>query len=80
MIAWLLGYVTAFLVWLSADPHAIALEDARAAAAVAAARVAVLDANPRRDDEAVPPAPEAEKPKPVPAVVPPCHDGSCKVR
>lgn len=82
MFSLLLNWVTVFLVWLSADPREMAMEDARASAAVATARAAVLDGPRRRDDEETPvdPAPEAVKPVPVPAVVPPCHSGNCPVR
>jgi len=42
-MASLWAWVVAFLVWLSADPQQLANEPARAAAAVAAARAAVVD-------------------------------------
>lgn len=74
MWSWLIGWVTMFLVWLSADPQSIALEDAKAAAAVAAAKAAVMDKPRRRDDEV---APAPEKP---PVQVPACPDGKCPVR
>lgn len=74
MWSWLLGWVTMFLVWLSADPQNIALEDARAAAAVAAAKAAVMDKPRRRDDEAVPAPPK------TPVQVPSCPDGKCPIR
>jgi hypothetical protein len=41
---WLWQWIISILVWLSADPHRLATEPARAAAAVAAARSAVVDA------------------------------------
>ena len=47
-------FVVAFLVWLSADTDRLATEPARAAAAVAAARAAVVGAgNPRAGVESV---------------------------
>lgn len=45
---WLWQLVLSFLVWLSADPVTIATEPARAAAAVAAARAAIVGED-RRD-------------------------------
>jgi hypothetical protein len=42
-MASLWAWIVAFLVWLSADPQQLANEPARAAAAVAAARAAVVD-------------------------------------
>lgn len=41
---WLWQMVLSFLVWLSADPHVIATEPARCAAAVAAARATLVGA------------------------------------
>ena len=53
-MASLWAWVVAFLVWLSADPQQLANEPARAAAAVAAARAAVVGAgDPRRGVESV---------------------------
>ena len=47
-------FVVSFLVWLSADTERLATEPARAAAAVAAARAAVVGAgNPRDSVESV---------------------------
>ena len=47
-------FVVSFLVWLSADTERLATEPARAAAAVAAARAAVVGAgNPRDGVESV---------------------------
>ena len=47
-------FVVSFLVWLSADAERLATEPARAAAAVAAARAAVVGAgNPRDSVESV---------------------------
>ena len=47
-------FVVSFLVWLSADTEKLATEPARAAAAVAAARAAVVGAgNPRNGVESV---------------------------
>jgi len=48
-MASLWAWIVAFLVWLSADPRQIATEPARAAAAVAAARAAVVDQGADRD-------------------------------
>lgn len=48
-MAWLWAWIVAFLVWLSADPQQLANEPARAAAAVAAARAAVVDQGADRD-------------------------------
>jgi hypothetical protein len=48
-MASLWAWVVAFLVWLSADPQQLANEPARAAAAVAAARAAVVDQGADRD-------------------------------
>lgn len=48
-MVWIWQLVISFLVWLSADPHHLATEPARAAAAVAAARAAVVDQAARRD-------------------------------
>lgn len=41
-MTWLWGLILSFLVWLSADPRTIATEPARCAAAVAAARAALM--------------------------------------
>jgi len=41
---WLWQLVLSFLVWLSSDPHTIATEPARCAAAVAAARATLVGA------------------------------------
>ena len=41
-MAWLWYWIVSFLVWLSADPHTIATEPARCAAAVAAARATLV--------------------------------------
>lgn len=49
MIAWVFRLIVSFLVWLSADSEHLATEPARAAAAVAAARAAVMDSNAFRD-------------------------------
>jgi hypothetical protein len=48
-MASLWAWIVAFLVWLSADPQQLANEPARAAAAVAAARAAVVDQGADRD-------------------------------
>jgi hypothetical protein len=48
MIAWLWSLIVSALVWLSADPHSIAVEPARCSAAVAVARATVLGAPDRR--------------------------------
>lgn len=40
---WIWQWIISLLVWLSADSHRLATEPARAAAAVAAARAAVVD-------------------------------------
>jgi hypothetical protein len=48
-MASLWAWVVSFLVWLSADPQQLANEPARAAAAVAAARAAVVDQGADRD-------------------------------
>jgi hypothetical protein len=46
---WIWQWIISLLVWLSADPHRLATEPARAAAAVAAARAAVVDKGGVRD-------------------------------
>lgn len=71
-MSWILSWITMFLVWLSADHHSLALEDARAAAAVASAKAAVLD-RPRHEDDEVDP----QSPKPL---VPVCPNGKCQVK
>jgi hypothetical protein len=52
-------WITAFLVWLSADPVAVDLERPKAAAAVAAARASLAH------DAAPPPAPAPPAPGPA---------------
>lgn len=69
-MTWLWQLILSFLVWLSADPHTIATEPARAAAAVAAARAALLDSGHRDDGVEV-----------VEAITPPtCVTGTCPVK
>lgn len=68
MMVWLWQLVISFLVWLSADPHHLATEPARAAAAVAAARAAVVDQAAVRDGVAS-----------VEAVQARCETGRCEV-
>jgi hypothetical protein len=54
MMVFFWRFVVSFLVWLSADTERLATEPARAAAAVAAARAAVVGAgNPRSGVESV---------------------------
>jgi hypothetical protein len=54
MIAMFWKFVVSLLVWLSADTHRLNAEPARCAAAVAAARAAVVGAgDPRRGVESV---------------------------
>jgi hypothetical protein len=54
MMVFFWRFVVSFLVWLSADTERLATEPARAAAAVAAARAAVVGAgNPRDSVESV---------------------------
>jgi hypothetical protein len=54
MMVFFWRFVVSFLVWLSADTERLATEPARAAAAVAAARAAVVGAgNPRNGVESV---------------------------
>lgn len=69
MMVWLWQMVISLLVWLSADPHKLATEPARAAAAVSAARAAVVDQAARRDGvESVAKMPTQG-----------CEEGRCKV-
>lgn len=70
MMLWLWQCVLSLLVWLSADPHHIATEPARAAAAVSAARAAVVDqADNRNGVEGVAKVPARN-----------CETGRCEVK
>ena len=55
--------IIAWLVWLSADPVALDMESAKAAAAVAAARASMA----------------VEAPQPPASAKPACPDGKCRV-
>ena len=74
MMAIVFRWIVSLLVWLSADPHQLEHEPARAAAAVAAARATVVAQTAVRDRvESV----EESKPKPIVSGSV-CLSGTCK--
>lgn len=56
-------WVVQMLVWLSADPHQLATEPGRAAAAVAAARASMLEDRAPSPTPPAPPRPNATAPR-----------------
>jgi hypothetical protein len=68
MMALIFRWIVSLLVWLSADQAKLATEPARAAAAVAAARAAMVDSAALRDGV-----------ESVEAVPTPCVSGACEV-